>query len=336
MPSQSAGFPQLNHKNGKPGRPTKRTPKLIAELLKKLEAGSPINLACTALGISSVTFGEWRRIDPELGQRVEQAIACGLCEVVTRLREHGKENWGATAWELERRLPEVYAKKDPQLMVGIQNNISGNGNGVGMTFEAVVLSDLEYVQLGKHPGYQKTEGSVREVETEVISPEVDGSLRKDGFPGVIVISESAAALHDRRLAKANAQWEAYLDRRRASEASESSSQANIETVASSLDQAVPESTVHSVNNTADGLLTIREGDETRQAFWRHFTTGDDHRPVERATAVRVCHLVSSACGSRARIRFDDDQPITVGDLLNALNQATGASAWQWLQRRAGH
>ena len=48
---RQSGLPTLNGLAG-PGRPTKRTKKVVAELLDAISAGAPFNLACQAAGIT--------------------------------------------------------------------------------------------------------------------------------------------------------------------------------------------------------------------------------------------------------------------------------------------
>ena len=83
QPDQETGFPTLNGLSG-PGRPTKRTKKVVAELLDAISAGAPFNLACQAAGIGHQTFQDWRRRDPAFALQVDQAAARGT---IGRLKE---------------------------------------------------------------------------------------------------------------------------------------------------------------------------------------------------------------------------------------------------------
>lgn len=60
--------------NGRgPGRPTKLTPKVIANLCAALEDGMPQKGACIAAGIAVSTLAEWREADPTITERMEEA-----------------------------------------------------------------------------------------------------------------------------------------------------------------------------------------------------------------------------------------------------------------------
>jgi hypothetical protein len=71
------------------GRPSKKTKKLVAELLAAIRDGAPFNLACAAVGIHPDTFGDWRRRDPKFARQVEQAAAKGALQRLKKIEEHG-------------------------------------------------------------------------------------------------------------------------------------------------------------------------------------------------------------------------------------------------------
>jgi transposase len=74
---------------------------------------------CTALGISPETFYEWIR-KGEAGRQpyvdFARAVKKGLQQFesvcVNGILEAAKKNWTAYAWLLERRLPEVWGKRE--------------------------------------------------------------------------------------------------------------------------------------------------------------------------------------------------------------------------------
>jgi hypothetical protein len=79
------------------GRPSKKTKKLVAELLAAIRDGAPFNLACAAGGIHVDTFGDWRQRDPKFAQQVDQAAAKGALQRLKKIEQHGGENWSALA-----------------------------------------------------------------------------------------------------------------------------------------------------------------------------------------------------------------------------------------------
>jgi hypothetical protein len=70
QPNRAIARPTLNGLNG-PGRPTKRSKKLVSVLLDAISAGAPYNLACKAAGIHVDTFHGWRRDHPKFALQVE-------------------------------------------------------------------------------------------------------------------------------------------------------------------------------------------------------------------------------------------------------------------------
>jgi hypothetical protein len=76
----------------------------------------------------------------------------------------------------------------------------------------VVVSDLEFVGLKRHPAYVHRPAVVREAEQ--VSPELAGTLQRENG-NFIVSSESAAKARAERYAKIHAQSKALLDAREA-------------------------------------------------------------------------------------------------------------------------
>jgi hypothetical protein len=145
----TAAFPRLNGLNG-PGRPTKRTKKIVAELTDAISAGAPFGLACQAAGIHYDTFCDWRRRDPAFALQVDQAAARGAVKRLKKIEAQGDDgNWNALAWMVERRYPAEFSK--PEIQIGIQTNLSAGANGAnGHSLESIVVSDLEFLKLRQH------------------------------------------------------------------------------------------------------------------------------------------------------------------------------------------
>jgi hypothetical protein len=76
------------------GRPTKRTPEVIAKIAEAIVIGLTDEEASLVAGINPDTMTEWRK-DPEFSG------------VILRLEriEAGEQGWQGTAWALERLYP---------------------------------------------------------------------------------------------------------------------------------------------------------------------------------------------------------------------------------------
>jgi hypothetical protein len=82
--------------------------------------------------------------------------------------------------------------------VGIQ---TGSGNG-SQNFEAMIVSDLEFLGLRKHQGYEHRQPI--EVESEVVvAPDLSGALVKADCPAGKIISASQAEANEKRVDKAD-------------------------------------------------------------------------------------------------------------------------------------
>jgi len=127
-----------------------------------------------AAGISYECFNKWRQKDPAFDAQVEQAAAEPAVKLFKTIREQAPETWQSGAWALERRYPEMFAKPEAQLNIVAQAAVvSGTLHNV----QTVVVSDLEFVGLKRHPAYTHRPGIVREVEQ--VPPELAGTLERE-------------------------------------------------------------------------------------------------------------------------------------------------------------
>jgi len=76
-----------------------------------------------------------------------------------------------------------------------------NSNGAPRNIEAIVVSDLEFLGLKRHPAYEHR-APVRELEE--VPSEASGSLERNG-ENFIVVSESQAAVNAQRMAEIRAE-----------------------------------------------------------------------------------------------------------------------------------
>ena len=193
---------QTAQRHRKNGRPTKRTKAVLKPLFEAIRIGVPYKLACMAAGISFECFSKWRQKDPAFDAEVEQAAAEPAVKLFNTIREQAPETWQAGAWALERRYPEQFAKPEAQLQLNVLAQAAvQNGNGTAHNVQLVVVSDLEFVGLKRHPAYTHRPGEVREVEQ--VPPELAGTLEREN-QNIIVSSESAAGARAERSAEIRA------------------------------------------------------------------------------------------------------------------------------------
>ena len=90
----------------------------------------------------------------------------------------------------------MFAKPESQLQLNVLAQAAVvNGNGEKRNIEMIVVSDLEFVGLKRHPAYRHRPGVAREAEQ--VPPELDGTLER-GNANIIVTSESATKAKTRR------------------------------------------------------------------------------------------------------------------------------------------
>lgn len=110
------------------GRPTKRSPQVIAKILKTAATGMPLYFAAESGGVSLETLYHWCRQDPELEREIERArlVAAKLrWEQINKAAKGSEENppnWQATAWQLERSYPRQFSR--PEIQINQQTNNS--------------------------------------------------------------------------------------------------------------------------------------------------------------------------------------------------------------------
>jgi transposase len=189
------------------GRPTKRTKAVVKVLFDAIKEGVPFKLACMAAGITYESFNNWRQNDPDFDRQVEELVAKPAIDLFKIIREQAPENWQAGAWTLERRFPEMFAKPEAQLNI-VATAQAAAINGTPHNVQTIIVSDLEFVGLKRHPAYTHRPGVVR--QSEQVPPELDGALqRADG--NIIVTSESRARATSERHARIHAETKRLLD-----------------------------------------------------------------------------------------------------------------------------
>jgi transposase len=197
----------------KTGRPTKRTKEVVKVLFDAIKEGVPYKLACMAAGITYDCFCRWRNNDPDFDRQVEKLVAKPAIDLFKVIRDQAPETWQAGAWALERRFPEMFAKPESQLQLNVLAQAATiNGGGAPHNVQMVVVSDLEFVSLKRHPAYVHRPALAREAEQ--VPPELDGTLERENG-NIIVTSSSKARAKPERYSKIRAKAEALVEARRA-------------------------------------------------------------------------------------------------------------------------
>jgi hypothetical protein len=106
------------------GRPTKRTPDRAALLIAAIAKGLPYKTACQIAGLDFTTFNDWRQKDPEFAMKIEKAEGEAIERNMALIQQAAQKDWKASAWLLERRHPEMFARPEVQLA----NRTSGQGS----------------------------------------------------------------------------------------------------------------------------------------------------------------------------------------------------------------
>lgn len=94
------------------GRPTKYLPATVDRILMAVRSGTPRIHAGRFAGIADRTMSLWLATKPEFKDAVEKAESEFIAETVARIATHGRDNWQALAWILERRYPADFGRQD--------------------------------------------------------------------------------------------------------------------------------------------------------------------------------------------------------------------------------
>lgn len=127
----------------KRGAPTKLNPQIHDKIVAFVRAGSYVETAASASGISKNTFYDWLRrgaaqdkgIYRDFSDAVEKALAESEIVDVDRIGKAAKDGqWQAAAWRLERRFPDRWGRSDryrlehsgsidgPQIVITLPSN----------------------------------------------------------------------------------------------------------------------------------------------------------------------------------------------------------------------
>src|SRR6516162_4546631 len=175
------------------GRPSKKTPARCKIIFDGIRAGWPFLVACASAGVSYEVFKLWCNNDERFREQVALAEAEAIKTNLETIKAASRDNWPAAAWLLERRHPELFARPELQLNVGIQNNMNAvRAASDGNRFELLVVSDLEYLGLREHPKYEH-HPDLLDVDVRVVPEELSGHLTRAGSPATsMILSQSEA------------------------------------------------------------------------------------------------------------------------------------------------
>lgn len=97
-------------RNGRVGRPTKKTTAITRKLAEAISYGLTDEEAAALCDISSDCLTRWRH-DPKFCGAIKKAEAQRLLQRLKHI-EKGKPGWQGIAWALERQHPHRFAKPD--------------------------------------------------------------------------------------------------------------------------------------------------------------------------------------------------------------------------------
>src|SRR5215472_9060964 len=175
------------------GRPSKKTPARCKIIFDGIRAGWPYIVACSSAGVSYEVFKLWCNTDERFREQVAFAEAEAIKANLETIKAASRDNWPTAAWLLERRHPELFARPEVQLNVGIQNNMNAPVFAKdGSSFEVMVVSDLEYLGLRQLPNYEH-HPDFRDVDVRVVPEKLSGHLTRTGSPATsMILSQSEA------------------------------------------------------------------------------------------------------------------------------------------------
>jgi hypothetical protein len=155
------------------GRPSKRTPALVARIAKAISDGLSDEYVAALVGIDAPTLSEWRH-DKEFSEAVKSAEAARLQKRLARV-EAGEPGWQGTAWFLERRYKTEWSR--PEIQFNQQINLDGKeARPLFPQVRVITIPDAEFDQLLAKPEYtRRSDGSLERLE---------GSLR------IVIIRQS--------------------------------------------------------------------------------------------------------------------------------------------------
>ena len=129
------------------GRPTKRTPEVVARIAEAVAIGLTDEEAALLAGINPDTMTESRK-DSEFSGSIKRAGAQRLLLRLERI-EAGEQGWQGTAWALERLHPARFARPEVMNQIAVVNQA-----GKAPAERVIVPPEGEFDTLVGRPRYQ--------------------------------------------------------------------------------------------------------------------------------------------------------------------------------------
>jgi hypothetical protein len=144
------------------GRPTKRTPEVVAKIAEAVAIGLTDREAGLLAGVRHDTMTEWRK-EREFSEAIERATAQRLLLRLGRI-EAGEQGWQGTAWALERLHPSRFARPEVMNQIAVVNQ-----TGKAPAERVIVLPAAEFDTLVGRPGYhQRDNGDLERREGSLV------------------------------------------------------------------------------------------------------------------------------------------------------------------------
>lgn len=93
-------------------------PDMRTSILAAISGGSYRHVACAHARISYQAFVNYLERDPDFSEQVDQAEAKRAVAAVAQIIVHGKDDWRALAWFLERKFPDEWGRRDRLAVTG--------------------------------------------------------------------------------------------------------------------------------------------------------------------------------------------------------------------------
>lgn len=129
------------------GRPTLLTKEIAEEIISYIEKGSSDKDAYTMASVARSTFYNWiqkgeedkklkkKTIYVDFLDKVKKAEAKFKAWHIANIQKSSKKQWQASAWLLERKFPEEFARRD---YLDVKGSVDVNNFDVELTQEEMV------------------------------------------------------------------------------------------------------------------------------------------------------------------------------------------------------
>lgn len=154
-------------------------PGLQDQVLVGLRLGLHDNRVCEMVGLSTKTFYEWlSRGEGRSATRASNALFVDFAEAVKKARAESQAHhlmnirraadagtWQASAWYLERRYPDEWGRRDPQVEVSAEVTMDVDYQGRIRARMLAVVARAAEVEAGRTPMGERTEPSDEDLDT---------------------------------------------------------------------------------------------------------------------------------------------------------------------------